>query len=336
MKPVRSVLVILAIACFGVSACAQSSDCFSEKVFCAALVTDTLGIDDHGANQVAWAGLEEAKASGLVDRVEYIESVDTRDYEKNIAYFADNGFDMIITSGIGMDDETLRSADRYPDSVFVGMNQPFEESRPNLISVTFPEDQIGFLAGALAARITKTQIVGAACETSGIDSMWRYCEGFRAGVKFVDENIKIQVIYNENGDREKIFVDETWGYETGQKLIRRGADVIFAAGGVTGQGALRAAVEADIHAIGAERDQAAVLAESSSSVATSVLGSISLEVQNVMRLIRDGNFNGAVTGQIKYMPLGSKFPESLSREMDALIQGLLSGEIKTGVAFERP
>jgi len=327
---------ILAIAMLGITACIQSSDCFSEKVFCAALVTDTLGLHDAGINADTWAGLEAAKANGMVDRIEYIESVDTRDYEKNIAYFADRGFDVIITSGIGMDDETLRSADRYLDSVFVGINQPFEESRPNLISVTFPEDQMGFLAGVLAARITKTQIVGAACETSGIDSMWRYCEGFRAGVKFVDENIKVQIIYNENGDSEKLFVDETWGYETGQTLIRRGADVIFAAGGVTGQGALRAAAEAGVNAIGAEHDQSAVLAESNSSVATSVLGSTSFEIQNVVRLIREGNFHGAVTGQIKYKPFGSKFPESLSREVDALILKLLSGEIKTGVAFERP
>ena len=96
----------------------QSSDCFREDVFCAGLVTDTLGIDDHGMNQDTWAGLEEAKANGLVDRIEYIESVDTRDYEKNIAYFAEKGYDVIITTGIGMRDETLRSADLYPDSVF--------------------------------------------------------------------------------------------------------------------------------------------------------------------------------------------------------------------------
>ncbi len=329
-------IVYLVSFVFILSACAQSSDCFSEKVFCAALVTDTLGLHDDGINQDAWAGLEEAKANGLADRIEYIESVDTRDYEKNIAYFADKGFDVIITSGAGMDDETLRSADHYRDSVFIGMNQPFEESRLNLVSVTFPEDQMGFIAGTLAARLTKTQIVGAACETSGIDSMWRFCEGFRAGVKYMEENIKAQVIYNENGSNENLFVDETWGYETGQTLIQRGADVVFAAGGVTGQGALRAAAEAQVNAIGAERNQAAIFAGANSSVVTSVLGNPSFEVQNVMRLIRDGNFNGAVTGQINYMPLDQKFPESLTQETDALILKLLSGEIKTGVAFERP
>ena len=109
--PVGKVWFILGIAVCGLSSCMQSSDCFREDVFCAGLVTDVLGIDDHGMNQNTWAGLQEAKANGDVDRVEYIESIDTRDYEKNIAYFAEKGYDVIITTGVGMRDETLRSAD---------------------------------------------------------------------------------------------------------------------------------------------------------------------------------------------------------------------------------
>jgi len=344
MKPVRSLILILAMACSGLSACIQAPDCSSEKVFCAALVTDTLGMDDHGANQDAWAGLQQAKENGLADRIEYIESVDPRDYEKNIAYFAKKGFDVIVTSGAGLSDETLRSADLYPfdpaqgksGSVFVGIDQSFEESRLNLIPLTFKEDQMGFLAGVLAARITKSHVVGAACETSGIDSMWRYCEGFRAGVKFADRSVRTYVIYNDSGNSEKIFVDEDWGYQTGQTLIQRGADVVFAAGGVTGEGALRAAAEAKVYAIGSERDQAAVLGESNSSVVTSILGSVSFEVQNLIRSLRKGNINVPESGQIKFLPLNQKFPESLSRELNALLVQLLNGEIKTGVPLVKP
>ena len=301
-------------------------------------MTDVLGIDDHGMNQYTWAGLEEAKANKLVDHVDYIESVDTRDYEKNIAYFAEKGYDVIITTGVGMRDETLRGADLYPDSVFVGMNQPHEEVRPNIIPVTFAEDQMGFLAGALAARISETQIVGAVCETSGIDSMWRYCEGFRAGVAYanqlIDQNVKALVVYREDGDREKLFIDEAWGYDTAQGLIQRGADVIFAAGGATGQGALRAAVEAQVDAIGTERDQGAVLGSSAgSSVVTSIFGRASFEVQNVIRLLREGNVYKSGSSQIEYVPFDQKFPENLTREMDTLLLALRNGEIKTNVTL---
>ena len=105
---------------------------------------------------------------------------------------------------------------------------------------------MGFLAGALAARISETRIVGAVCETSGINSVWRYCEGFRAGARYEDKDIKAEVIYRDDGDRESLFIDEAWGHDTAQELIQRGADIIFAAGGATGQGALRAAAEAQV------------------------------------------------------------------------------------------
>ena len=335
----RSVLT-LCFVIFFLSACAESSDCFQKDVFCAALVTDTQGIQDYGMNQETWAGLEQAKADGIVERVEYIESIDSRDYEKNIVYFADLGFDMIFTVGPGMDDETFRAADLRPDTVFIGMDQPQEETRASLISVTFPEDQMGFLAGALAARISETQIVGAVCETSGIDSMWRYCEGFRAGTEFVNEltgrNVKASVVYRDDGDREKLFVDEAWGHDTARGLIQRGADVIFAAGGATGQGALRAAAEAGIKSIGTERDQGAVLAEEGSGVVTSVFGDASFETREALRLFRDGKAVELPASQIKYVPFDRTFPENLTREMDALLLSLRIGEVKTDVTLTKP
>jgi basic membrane protein A len=308
---------------FILGACSQSSDCFREDVLCAALVTDTQGVEDQGMNQDTWAGLEQAKADGIVDRVEYIESIDSRDYEKNIAYFADLGFDTIFTVGAGMDDETLRAADLYLDSVFVGINQPASESRPNLISVTFPEDQMGFLAGALAVRITETQVVGAVCETSGIDAMWRYCEGFRAGVtlanRLLEKNVTSTVVYRENGDREKLFLDEEWGAETAQGLIRRGADVIFAAGGATGLGALQAA-EAGAQTIGSESGLGGV---------TSVLGDASFEVRQILG-------SAAPSGRIRYIPLGPKFPENLTGEINLLLASLQSAAVTTGVPPAKP
>ncbi|MCE7919861.1 MAG: BMP family ABC transporter substrate-binding protein [Chloroflexi bacterium CFX1] len=286
----------LTTACWALTACGSSSDCFREDVFCAALVTDTLGVKDHGINQDAWAGLEEAKANGLADRVEYIESMDSRDYGKNIAYFADQGFDLIFTSGAALDDATLQNADLYPDSAFVGLNQTFEESRQNLASLTFPEDQMGFAAGVLAARLTKTKIVAAICETSGIGS---------------------------------------WGYETGEDVIRRGADVVFAAGGVTGQGALRAASEHGIRAIGAERDQAA-LGESGSGVVASFYGDARLEVRETMRRMREGGKAGAGIGSIKFANPPPEVPPSAVSELEILLSMLKNGEIKTNVPFEKP
>jgi len=327
---------ILAIVVSGLSACAQSPDCLREEVFCAALVTDTRGLHDFGLNQDTWTGLQRSKAEGVVDQIAYIESVDARDYEKNINFFVNGRYDVIVTSGIGLNDATLRSADLYPNSVFVGMNQPDEESVPNFISVTFPEDQMGFLAGALATRLTQTKIVGAVCETSGIDAMWRYCEGFRAGAMYSDHTVEVMVVYRDDGSREQLFIDEEWGMENANDLIQDGADVLFAAGGETGVGALRAAADSQVHAIGAERDQHAALAEEGSSVVTSILGRASSTVQELMRRIEDGNLADAEMSLIGYVPLEGFVPKSVIADIDQILLGLTSGSIKPNVTREKP
>jgi len=321
---------------FGIAGCAQSPDCFQEEVFCAALVTDTRGLQDFGLNQDTWAGLQRSKAEGVVDEVAYIESVDARDYEKNITFFVNAGYDVIVTSGVGLGDATLRSADLHPDSVFVGMNQPDEESVPNFISVTFPEDQMGFLAGVLAARMTRTKIIGAVCETSGIGAMWRYCEGFRAGAAYADDTVEVIVIYRDDGSREKLFIDEEWGIENAQSVIQDGADVLFAAGGITGVGALRAATAAQVNSIGAERDQHSALADEGSSVVTSILGRASSTVQELMRRIKAGNLADAEMSLIGYVPMEGFVPKNVIADMDQILLGLITGEIKTNVAVEKP
>ena len=332
----RLICSILAIVVSGLSACAQSPECLREEVFCAALVTDTRGLHDFGLNQDTWTGLQRSKAEGVVDQIAYIESVDARDYEKNINFFVNGGYDVIVTSGIGLNDATLRSADLYPNSVFVGMNQPDEESVPNFISVTFPEDQMGFLAGALATRLTQTKIVGAVCETSGIDAMWRYCEGFRAGAMYSDHTVEVMVVYRDDGSREQLFIDEEWGMENANDLIQDGADVLFAAGGETGVGALRAAADSQVHAIGAERDQHAALAEEDSSVVTSILGRASSTVQELMRRIKDGNLADAEKSLIGYVPLYGFVPKSVITDIDQILIGLTTGSIKTNVSREKP
>lgn len=326
----------LVLFTFLLASCGRSSDCLREDVFCAGLVTDTLGIDDHGLNQDAWLGLQQSQSEGVTDHVAYIESVDTRDYEKNIDYFMVQGYDVIITSGIGLDDETQRAASLKLDTIFIGINQPQEDATPNLISITFPEDQMGFLAGTLAAQLTKTGLVGAVCETSGIDAMWRYCEGFRAGLKYADDTVRVVVLYRESGDSEKLFVDEDWGEEQGHYLLNRGVDVIFGAGGITAQAALRVGSEEGIHVIGSERNQAAVLAESGKGVVTSIYGQAGLEVQKMLRLIKAGNLPLTESGPFGYTPLNQTFPESMSLDLDELLKNLIAGEVQTSVPLQKP
>lgn len=327
-----AVLLILVV---GISACSQPPDCHLEEVFCAGLVTDTNGLNDFGLNQNTWAGLEQSRADGVIDHAAYIESVDVRDYEKNIAYFVDEGYDVIVTSGPGLRSATLRSADLHPDSVFVGMNQSEADPPPNFIPVTFPEDQMGFLAGVLAARMSRTKTVGAVCETSGIGAMWRYCEGFRAGVNYAGASVKAIVVYRDDGSRDKLFNDPEWGAETTQSLIRQGTDVIFAAGGNTAAGALRAAGGGNVRAIGTERDQRAVLGEEGLRVIASFLGGASSTIEELMRTVRAGNLPEARVNPVEFVLVEEVVPRGLAAELNEILSGLMDGTIKTNVTFEK-
>jgi len=329
---------LIVIVLLNLSACAQAQtpDCFLKDIFCAALVTDTRGLNDYGINQNTWLGLQQSHTDGAVNQVAYIESVNPKDYEKNIAFFVDAGYDVIVTSGIGLRNATLHSADLYPDSVFIGMNQTDDESRPNFISVTFSEDQMGFLAGALAVRLTGTKSIGAVCETSGIDSMWRYCEGFRAGAKFMDHSVKVVVVYRDNQSSDKLFIDSAWGFDNAQRLIESNADVIFAAGGETGVGALHAAAEANIYSIGVERDQGAALGEEGSGVVTSILGRASFTVQGLMRNVKGGNLTDAEMSPIGYIPFDKFVQKEVTLEMEDLLTQLESKDVKTNVSPEKP
>ncbi len=67
----------------------KTLDCTSEETFCVGLVTDIGKVNDKSFNQSAWKGIQQA-ANELGATVNYIETVDRRDHEKNIAVFGDS------------------------------------------------------------------------------------------------------------------------------------------------------------------------------------------------------------------------------------------------------
>jgi basic membrane protein A len=303
------------------------------------LVTDTGGLQDYGLTQSAWDGLRQALDDGIVQKTDFIESVDARDYAKNISTFAESGYDVIVTSGVSLEDETLQAVDLYPDSVFIGLDQPPDPSRPNFLAVDFPEDQGGFLAGALAAGITRTGIIGAACETSGISSNWQACEGFRAGAEYTNPDILVYITYRESGHREDLFRDKAWGRETALGMIADGADIIFGVGGGTGQGALLAASQAGAWGLGSEQDQFHVTREAGAALLASVTPDASKVLIQTLTLLPAGLPPSPLMGTVRLSPYheAERFvPIALQQNLLDLQTALHNGEVATGVPPEKP
>jgi basic membrane protein A len=102
-KKFSSVMAILMIATMFLAACQAATpteaDCPKAEVLCVGLVTELDGIDDKSFNQTAWEGVLKAQAEKEVDWARSIETVDSKDYEKNIATLAEAGYDVIVTDG---------------------------------------------------------------------------------------------------------------------------------------------------------------------------------------------------------------------------------------------
>ena len=202
-------------------------------------------IDDKSFNQSTWEGVQKAKEDGIADQVQYIETTDSKDYDKNLATFADANYDVIVTVGFALGEATDAAAPIYPDVEFIGVDQfqaweydgDDSTNVANVAGLNFPEDNAGFLAGALAAMMSETGKIGSVCGTDAVPPVWRFGEGYRAGAAYIDPAVEVTVVYHNDVGFDKTFTDPEWGDATAISMIDKGVDVIFGAGGKTGNGA---------------------------------------------------------------------------------------------------
>ena len=321
----------------------SAADCKQAEVFCVGLVTDVGRRDDHALNQATWDGIQQAKADGGTDLVASIETVDARDYSANIDVFVQAGYDVVVTVGSAMDNATRAAAKANPDTYFIGVDQDQSANQdfsPNLAGLVFAEDQIGYLAGALAALMTQTNQIGAIFGSDVLPSMKRYGDGFLAGATYIDTSVKATVIYHNEVGLDKTLDDPEWGAKTANALVDAGTDIIFAAGGATGSNALVATVARGAYGIGADTDQYYALPVAAPHLYVSVVKLIAPDVADLIKTARDaqagnsvfptGNFMGQV-GLSPYHDMDPAIPDKIKVRMAALNQSLLSGDLQVGV-----
>lgn len=327
---------LFSLLCLVLAACnlPSKTDCARPDVFCVGLVTAYGQVDDHGLNQSAWEGVQRALNDRLINQADVIETVDARDRAKNIAVFADAGYDLIVTVGFSIGGDTRLAADHWPATRFIGVDQPQTDPRPNLTGLVFPEDQGGFLAGALAAQVTQTQKVAAVCEEETIPEIWRYCEGFRAGVRYISATMQPRVIYHPSHNPDDWFNDAAWGQEQAASVANYGADILFAAGGSTALGALQAAAASGIYVIGADEDMFYQV-DASDFVLSSTVKQAGAGVYELTRQAKTGSIPGGdYVGEFAlgpYHSLGRLVLPTVRERLAFIQRGLADGSIQTGI-----
>jgi basic membrane protein A and related proteins len=342
-KKMYVVVAVVLLAAMLLPACAPAAsskpDCASATVFCVGLVTDVGKIDDKSFNQSTWEGVKKAETD-LKATVQYIETTDSKDYAKNIGTFADAKYDVIVTVGFALGEATIAAAKQYPDIKFIGVDQTQTDTVANLVGLIFPEDQAGYLSGALAAQMSTSGKIGAVLGTDAVPAVWRYGEGYRAGALAINPKIEVNIVYHSDVGFDKTFSDPEWGKTTAQSMIDKGVDVVFGAGGKTGNGALLGAAEKNVMAIGVDTDQYLTVPEAQKVLITSAMKDLTGGTFTLLSDIKDGKFTaGNYTGVCTIAPyhdFDSKIPADVKAKMLDIAKGLKDGSIKTGVSSAKP
>ncbi|TAK23253.1 MAG: BMP family ABC transporter substrate-binding protein [Chloroflexota bacterium] len=296
------------------------------------LVTDVGKIDDKSFNQSAWEGVQRAQRE-LGAQVKFVETTDPKDYAKNIDQFGQDNYDVLVTVGFALGQATADAAKKYPKMRFIGVDQFQEKDAENLAGLIFDEDKAGYLAGALAAMQTKSGTIGQVLGTPIVPPVEKFGAGYIAGAKAAKADIKILSACHPGG-LAKGFTDPDWGKSTTLQMIDQKADIVFAAGGLTGNGGLIAANEKKILGIGVDTDQYMTLPEVKASLLSSSMKLITPGVFNLVKGVQDGKFKGGnIVGDVGLAPfhdLDAQVTAATKAKLADIDKGLKDNSIKTG------
>jgi basic membrane protein A len=301
---------------------------------CVGLVTDVGQVDDKSFNQSAWEGVQKA-ADEMGAEVDYIETQAAKDYATNIGLFAESGCDVIVTVGFALGEATAIAAAEYPDVDFIGVDQFQGAAVDGVAGLIFPEDQAGFLAGALAASMSQSGIIAEVLGTDLVPPVVAFGEGYVNGAKHVNPDIKVIKTYHPGG-LDTAFTDPEWGATTARQALENGADVVFGAGGKTGNGALiEVAGEEGALCIGVDTDQWDTVPEAQPCLITSsmkmiVAGVFDLISQSAAGSMPSGNYGGAV-GLAPFHDFDSMVSDDIKSMLATLKADLESGAMSACV-----
>ncbi len=314
----------------------DDSNCADPASYCIGLVTDTGKVDDKSFNQSAWDGAQAA-GKELGAYTKYIESTDPKDFASNIQQFVDKKYDVIVTVGFLMTEAATAAAKANPNIQFIGVDQFQAATLPNLTGLVFDEDKAGYAAGYLAGLVTKTNKVGAVLGTDTVPPVKKFGEGYKNGAMAANPNVKVTLVYH---DPNNAFNDPVWGASEAKKQLAQGNDIIFAAGGKTGNGGLieiakNPGAGKTVFCIGVDTDQYLTVPEAAKCLLTSAEKMLQQGTGDLVLLAAQGkapggNYTGNVGLADPHDTASAVSPE-IQDKVKAVIQGLSDGSIQTGV-----
>lgn len=305
-------------------------------------------LGDAGIADATYEGYERMIKELPVDG-EYVElPTDPSAYKATLLDACDKAPDMIFTSANnGMVDEVFAAAPDFPDIKFMvldtALGQPGLDELDNVIGVLCAQNEVSFLTGYLAMKMSETGKIGIVV---GVEypTLSDFITGYISGA--LHANPDAQVAVSASGD----FVDQAAAKETALAQIRQGCDVIYAVGAGSSFGTLEACKESGVWGIGCDTDLAAqfigVDDEQADAIITSAYkdwGTVSYNW--VKRVIEDPTtldwgtveVYGIANGGCKIIEneiYNKQVPDEIKAEMGTLIEDVKSGKLECPSYFD--
>ncbi|MFF4748684.1 BMP family lipoprotein [Streptomyces sp. NPDC002514] len=240
-----------------VSACGSSStsSAGSGKSKGIGLAYDVGGKGDQSFNDAAYAGFQKAeKDFGAGGRdIEPQDGESDADKVQRLDTLAKEGYNPIIGVGYAYAPAVKEVSAKYPKVSF-GIIDDDTIKADNVADMVFHEEQSSYLAGVAAAMTTKKNHIGF---IGGVDTplIHKFEAGYVQGAQSVNPKIKIEKQYLTETAAEGGFSSPDKGENAADGQIEAGADVVYQAAGLSGQGVIKSAAGHKVWAIGVDSDQ---------------------------------------------------------------------------------
>jgi basic membrane protein A len=297
------------------------------------LAYDIGGRGDKSFNDLAAAGTKKASEDldATCKESEAAPQEPASAKEERLRTLADAGFDPIVAVGFVYTPMVTKVAKEYPERKFAVVDGAAEGD--NVTNLAFAPEQGSYLVGIAAGLKTKTDKVGFVGGVKGpvIDP---FAAGFQAGVKEVNPKATVSMKWLSDDADAKAFANPPGGKTAATALYDGGADIVFHASGLSGNGVFEAAAAEKKMAIGVDSDQYLTApAAQKKYILTSALKRVDVAVFDFAKAYKDGAVKpGFDVYDLKrdgvgYATSGGQIDDIVAK-IDSFKEKIVAGDIK--------
>ena len=326
-------------ACGGTSN--DAADSGDSKAKGLAIAYDVGGKGDQSFNDAATAGMEKAAAEFKYGSkaVEPTDGESDADKVQRLETLAKAGYNPVIGVGYAYAPAVAEAADKFPKTTF-GIVDDETIDKKNVADMVFHEEEASYLAGVTAALTTKSRTVGF---VGGVDIplIHKFEAGYKQGVADTNPKVKVVSQFLTEKAEDGGFASPDKGKTAAEGQIEDGADVVYHAAGLSGQGVIEAASAAKVWAIGVDSDQYSqdALKSYKQYILTSATKDVAGAVYNLAKSVQDGKpATGVVRASLKSGGVGladsnpdfkgdAKLQDALKKATDGINDGTI--KVKT-------